>query len=61
MIRPQFGSPPNHAHFVSVELATASAARRASVSVAAPLTWTSTNFVTPSPSSTIMRASCLVT
>ena len=49
MTRPQLGSPPHQAHLTSTELATASAALRASWNVAAPLTRTSTNRLVPLP------------
>ncbi len=61
MMRPQFGSPPAHAHLTSVEFAIASAASFASRAEAAPSTWTSTSLDTPSPSFTIIRASATAT
>ena len=50
--RPQFGSSPAIAVFTSGELAMESAILRAASGVSAPVTWTVTNFVAPSPSFT---------
>ena len=60
-MRPQFGSLPFHEHFTSFEFATARATRSASRFEAAPRTWTSTSFVTRSPSETMRFANSSIT
>src|SRR6266850_2177673 len=61
MIRPQLGSWPLMAVLTSGEFATARAACRASLPLAAPRTATVTSFVAPSASATSMRASFVIT
>src|SRR3990172_6765693 len=59
-IRPQLGSMPWAAVFTSGEVVIASPARRASSSLAAPMTVTAITLVAPSPSRTIWWARCWV-
>ena len=54
--RPQLASWPKTAVFTSGELAIERATRSASFSLAAPMTFTVTSLVAPSPSAAIWRA-----
>ena len=61
MKRPMLGSWPKKAVLTSLELATVKATLRASATLRAPSTRTSTSLVVPSPSATILSASSFIT